>query len=79
MNDIVSLQKRVIEAEERLVRALRRKYPIGTTVRFYIMHGQVTPSRGQVIGHTGGRYAYVRVSIDSRTRPCRDIPEKDIL
>lgn len=33
MSDIHELRKRVVEAEENLLRALERKYPIGTNVQ----------------------------------------------
>lgn len=75
---IAALSERIKKAEDAMIVALERAYPIGSTVSFYIMHGQVTPSRGEVIGYSGGRYAYLRVRIASRTNPARDIPAADV-
>lgn len=79
MKKIDALRERIKKAEAAMSAALERKYPVGTTLRFYIMYGQVTPSKGDVISHPGGRCAYVRVRLHSRTRSARDIPAANIL
>lgn len=65
---------RVVAAENAVLKALAKHFPIGAKVRFYIMHGQVTPSRGEVIGYEGGRHAYLRVRLESRKREVRSVP-----
>lgn len=42
-------------AELHLEQRLEHDYPVGTIVRFHVMHGQINFSRGEVIGAVGGR------------------------
>ena len=73
-----SLDK-VNAADDQLQSLLAKQYPLLTVVYFYIMHGQVTPSSGEVVGHEGGIHGYLRVRLNSRTRPVRSIPVKYII
>ena len=75
---IRSIGERIRKAEEAMGKALEIEYPVGTTVRFYIMHGQVIPSIGDVISHPGGRWALVRMRLHSRTKHVRDVPAQNI-
>ena len=79
MRDIGRISARIRHAEAAMRAALEREYPLGTRVRFYIMHGQLTPSEGEVIGYSGTEHAYLRVRIDSRTKPGRDVPLINII
>lgn len=72
------LRVRIEKAEAAMEKALMEQYPVGTTVRCYIQHGQVNPSIGDVISHPGGRHAYLRLRLHSRTRHVRDVPAWDV-
>lgn len=72
--NIATATQRVVAAEDALIKLLEKQFPIGTAVKFYVMHGQVNPSRGEVIGHEGGRFAYLRVRLESRASVVRSIP-----
>lgn len=79
MSNLNSKVKALEAAEAAVEKELARLYPMGWDVRVWLQDGQVTPSRGQVIGHRGTRYAYVLVRLESRTRATRDVPAKMIL
>jgi len=66
-------------AEQQVIEQLRLLYPIGSVVRVTIMHGQVSPSYGEVRGYKGGIYAEVSVRLESRKRIERNVPAKNIL
>ena len=72
-------QQRLLECERRLDNALRRAFPIGTVVRAKIMSGQMNHSVGEVIGHPGGRHAYLRVRLRSRTKQVRYISAQNVI
>lgn len=74
---IAALITRIEIAENAMQDALERDFPLGSVVEFDIMHGQVNKSTGEVIGYTGGRYAYLRIRINSRARPVRDISARN--
>lgn len=76
--NIRGLCERIRKAEEAMRKALEVAYPVGWVATFYIMHGQSTPSKGTVISHSGGRFAYVRVRLHSRTQLARDVPAENI-
>lgn len=69
---------RIEQAEEAMQAELQRQFPMGRSVRCWLMHGQVTASTGIVIGHRGGRYAYVTVKLNSRARIARDVPASNV-
>lgn len=71
--------ERLERAETAMEKLLRRMFPEGTTVRFYIMHGQENPSIGTVIAHEGGRFASVRIRLRSRTEQVRSVPARQIV
>lgn len=73
------LSERIKKANTAMDKALEREYPIGIRIRFYIMHGQISPSKGQVIGYSGGEFAYLRVRLDSRTQQVRDVSARNVL
>lgn len=73
MANFAKLIGAVNKAQKDIERALAKEFPIGTTVRCYIMHGQVNPSIGQVISYPGGPYALIRVRLQSRKSKVRDI------
>lgn len=68
----------LILAEEAVLEELKRLYPIDSPVRCMLMSGQINPSRGQVIGHDGGRYALVQVRLESRTNDVRSVSAENI-
>lgn len=77
--EIKMLAKRVGEAEEALRDALERDYPIGASVRCWIMHGQVNASTGEIIGHgPHSGVPTVRVRLNSRKHDVRDVPCWDV-
>lgn len=78
-NRIEKLRLVACKADEILCRELERAYPPGTVVTMNIMHGQVTPSSGSVIGYPGGWNALLRVRLDSRTSMVRDVAERHVL
>jgi hypothetical protein len=78
MSKFGKLSTAIQKSQQRMTQALEREFPLGTNVRCYIMHGQVNPSRGQVIGYTGGSSALVRVRLESRTRDVRDVAAWDL-
>jgi len=45
------LSRKIDAAKFKMMSALERKYPKGSRVKFYIMHNQVNPSTGVVIGY----------------------------
>ena len=67
------------KAERAVQEALSKRFPTGTTIHFYIMHGQVHPSKGVVLDHPGGRYGYLLVRLESRTRQTRNVPYTDVI
>ena len=69
----------VVRAEESVIAALEKLYPVDSEVRCWLMYGQVNPSRGRVIGHEGGRYGYVTVRLESRTQEVRRVAAESIL
>lgn len=73
MSKLGKLSANIQKAEKAMELELERQFPILSTVEFDIMHGQVNPSRGEVIGYTGGRNAYLRIRLESRTRLARDV------
>lgn len=75
---MIALSKKIEVAEEAMLAELRRAFPVGRAVSCWLMHGQVNPSTGVVLGHRGGRYAYVTVRLDSRSRLTRDIPASEV-
>ena len=79
MSTLKERVRALVTAEAAVVSELERLYPIGKPVRVWLMSGQVTPSRGEVIGHDGGRHAYVRVRLESRTREVRTIAASNII
>lgn len=78
MKKIGALSERIEAAENAMLAALEEAFPEGTKVSFYIMHGQRSPSSGVVIGYGGGRYAYLRVRMDSRKAIARDVPAGNV-
>lgn len=66
------------KAETAMIKELARLFPIGSSVHAVLMHGQVNPSEGVVIGHRGGRHAYILVRLESRTRQVRAVAVDDI-
>jgi hypothetical protein len=75
---VVKLAKSIARLERRQERALVALFPIGTTVRCYLMHGQVNPSIGDVIAHKAGSTPYLRVRLRSTARKVRDVPAEDV-
>lgn len=75
---IESLKSDIENACAAMEAELEKAFPMGKPVRCWLMHGQATPSTGIVIGYTGGRHAYVRILLDSRTRATRDIPASNV-
>lgn len=78
MRGFVKLKARIERAEADMEKALALAFPIGTRIRCTIMYGQITPSTGEVIGHRGGRFAYVTVRLNSRTKEVRDVPVENV-
>lgn len=78
MKKFGALSQRIEDAEKAMIEALEEAFPEGTKVSFYIMHGQRSPSSGVVIGHSGGRYAYLRVRMESRKKIVRDVPAGNV-
>lgn len=74
MSKIGKLSMRIQRAERAMALELERQFPLLSEVEFDIMHGQVKPSRGEIIGYSGTEHAYLRIRIRSRTNPTRDIP-----
>ena len=79
MRGFVKLKAKIERAEKEMERALERAFPIGTRIRCTIMYGQITPSTGEVIGHQGGRHAYLTVRLNSRTQEVRAVPVENVL
>ena len=79
MRGVVKLKTKIEQAEKEMEKALERAFPIGTRVRCTIMYGQITPSTGEVIGHPGGRDAYLLVRLNSRTKEVRHVPVENVL
>lgn len=72
-------QNLIAAAELGMKQFLEKHFPVGTRVGCWIMYGQINPSYGEVIAHTGGKYAYLRVRLKSRTNNVRDIPIEKIV
>ncbi len=70
--------ERIERGEEAMLKLLEKMFPVGTTVRFHVQHGQVNPSVGTIIAHEGGRFAYVRIRMRSRTEHVRTVPACNI-
>ena len=73
------LKADIEKAEYAMEKALARAFPNGTRVRCNIMYGQVNPSTGEIIGHEGGRNAYLIVRLNSRKQEVRRVPVENIL
>ena len=58
---IKEAQQELVNADNKLKKLLAEKYPAGSFVDFYYQHNQRRLSRGQVISHPGGEFAYIRV------------------
>ena len=69
----------VARAEDAAVELLKHQYPEGTEVYCWLMHGQIIPSKGVVIGHPGGRYGHINVRLESRRRRVRTVPVSAIV
>ena len=54
------LKDGVMRAEAKMISALQEKYPPASSVSFFIMHGQVNPSTGIVVGYDGQGHVRVR-------------------
>ncbi|MGP1677895.1 MAG: hypothetical protein ACTS6J_12145 [Burkholderiales bacterium] len=78
VSQLGKLSSRIQAAEKAMDIALERAFPVLSIVEFNIMYGQVNPSRGEVIGYSGGSYAYLRVRLESRTRAVRDVSAFDV-
>lgn len=78
MNKTEKLAARIRAADAAMEVHLAKLFPIGSRVSCYLMHGQRHPSKGDVIGHTGGEFAYVRIRLESRTRAVRNIPADEV-
>jgi hypothetical protein len=79
---VTRLQQRVktLEiAEDAVIAELKLLFPKGMMVSANIQYGQIIPSHGEVIGHEGGRFAYLVVRLDSRTKNVRRIPAENII
>jgi hypothetical protein len=50
------LRQRLIETEAAMVRELEKKWPKGSEIAFFIMHGQKKPSTGTVTAHQATIY-----------------------
>jgi hypothetical protein len=79
MKAIAKLQEELKRADAALIAALAKAYPEGWRVRFNIQHGQVTPSRGEVVGHEGGPHAYLLVRLESRTHGVRHVAAANVI
>ena len=73
------LKADIVKAEGAMEKALARAFPNGTRIRCNIMYGQINPSTGEVIGHEGGRHAYLTVRLNSRTQEVRSVAVENIL
>ena len=71
--------KALARMDEAVIATLKRLYPEGKQVRFWIMHGQESPSQGTVIGHQGGEFGEVIVRLASRTQQVRRVAADQIL
>lgn len=69
----------LVHAEEAVIAELERLYPIDTPVSVWLMHGQINPSEGRVIGHQGGRHGLVIVRLASRTQDTRRVAASNIV
>jgi len=70
---------RIEHSEAAMEQLLKKLFPIGDDVRCYkFMHGQATPTVGTVIAHTGGRHAYLRLRLHTRTRVMRDVSARNV-
>lgn len=76
---IKRLSKSINDTNDLLIKELEKQYPEGSVVQFYFMHGQVNPSKGTVIGHRGGRWAYLRVRMHSFKENVRNVSATNIL
>ena len=76
---IKKLTKRLAEIDEQLIAELEKEYPISSVVDFYFMHGQVNPSRGEVISHPGGQFAHVRVRMFTFKGMVKNVSAEDIV
>ena len=73
------LKANIVKAEDAMEKALAKAFPCGTRIRCKIMYGQINPSTGEVIGHQGGRYAYLTVRLNSRTQEVRAVSVDNVL
>ena len=55
--ELLRLGVAIKKAEDAQTAYLRQKYPLGSRVGVNLMHGQVNPSKGVVIGHFAGVYS----------------------
>jgi hypothetical protein len=70
----MAVAAQIAKLEKRQLRALERAFPIGTTVRFHVMYGQVNPTIGDVIGYETGSTPYLRVMMKTKKPTGRSIP-----
>ncbi len=78
MNKFAELARRLNKAGADMEKGLETDVPVGTRVGCWLMSGQVTASTGEVIGHPGGPFAYLRIRLDSRTQQVRDVSVDDV-
>ena len=67
---------RLTDAEAVVAEALAMLWPVGCSVEFIIMDGQVKWSTGTVIAHPSGRDGDLRVRLDSRKSQVRNVSFK---
>lgn len=73
------LADKINVAQAAMRKALEHDYPIGVKVDFYIMHGQINPSSGEVIAHIGGPYALLRVRQNTTKGNVRDVSVSNLV
>jgi hypothetical protein len=78
MKSLQKLAEKIRAANNDMQAELERRFPVGSRVSCFLMHGQVKPSHGEVIGHTGGEHAYIRIRLNSRTGHVRDVVAEDV-
>ena len=85
MNSHANLMKRLTEAYDLAVADLNERFPPGSQVEFFIMHGQKKPSTGRIVGcnitiSDFGRttaYANIRVRHD-QAKPGGRYPVREV-
>jgi len=68
------------KAQDEMIAELAKYYPIDSDIAFFIMHGQVNPSTGTVVGYNSDGYIRVRHhQAKERSRyGCRSVHHRDI-